>query len=262
MIKLKDRKSVTNKGDAGRVLVIGGDVGMAGAVFFSAESAYRMGSGLVEVSSHPENRVVLQTLIPEAVFSEWGKESLEKADAVVIGVGMGKSTASSRLLERVLLRAKCPVVIDADALNLMSENRELLKLLSENTVVTPHVAELARLTGKLLDEVKNDLERAVGDFAKEHKTYAVGKSSTSFIAFPDGSSIKHDHPNSTLSKGGTGDILTGIIASLLAEKIPMKKALPLALSIHSEIGERARERYGERGALARDIIREIPNAIK
>ncbi len=258
MIKLSERKNITNKGDAGRVLVIGGDVGMAGAVAFSAESAYRMGSGLVEVSSHIENRTILQTLIPEAIFSEWGKESLEKAGAIVIGVGMGKSTVASRLLERVLMSAKCPVVIDADALNLMSENRELLSLLSENTVVTPHVGELSRLAEKPVQ----DLEKTVSDFAKEYKTYAVGKSNISFIAFPDGSTLKHDFPNPTLSKGGTGDILTGIIASLLAEKMPMNEALPLALSIHSEIGERARERYGERGAIARDIIREIPNAIK
>ncbi len=258
MIKLPKRENITNKGDAGRVLVIGGDVGMAGAVAFSAESAYRTGTGLVEVSSHPENRTVLQALIPEAIFSEWGKESLDKASAVVIGVGMGKSNFATRLLERVLVSAKCPVVIDADALNLMSENRDLFSLLSENTVVTPHVAELSRLAGKPV----RDLEKETSDFAKEYKTYAVGKSNISFIAFPDGSALKHDFPNPTLSKGGSGDILTGIIASLLAEKIPMNEALPLALSIHSEIGKLAREKYGERGAIARDIIREIPNVVK
>lgn len=256
-IKLPDRSLVTNKGDAGRVLVIGGDCGMAGAVAFSAESAYRSGAGLVEVSSHIDNRIVLQTLIPEAVFSCWEKPALKKADAIVLGVGMGKSVTASRIVERILSESTVPTVLDADALNLMAENPDLMKLLSPKTAVTPHVAELSRLTGLDITYVKDNLQRVAVDFATKYNTNIIAKSDVSYIALHNGEVYRNTTGNSSLSTGGSGDILTGIIAAFLAGGLEMERALTYAAYLHGKAGERAGETLGERSVMARDIIKEL-----
>lgn len=256
-IKLPDRSLVTNKGDAGRVLVIGGECGMAGAVAFSAESAYRSGAGLVEVSSHPDNRIVLQTLIPEAVFSSWEHPDMKKADAIVLGVGMGKSVIASRIVERVLTKSTTPTVVDADALNLMAENPDLLTLLSPTTVVTPHVGELSRLTGLDIPFVRDNLERVATDFALQYNTNIVAKSNVSYIALCNGDIYRNTTGNSSLSTGGSGDILTGIIAAFMAGGMKMEEALPAAAFLHGKAGERAGDALGERSVMARDIIKEL-----
>lgn len=256
-IKLPDRSKVTNKGDAGRVLVIGGDSGMAGAVAFSAEGAYRSGAGLVEVCSHEDNRIVLQILIPEAIYSKWNDFSLEKADAVVIGVGMGKSVTASRMLEMVLTKSKVPVVADADALNIMAENPDLLKLLTPKAVVTPHVGELSRLTGLDILYVRDNLEKVATDFAKSFNTNIVAKSDVSYVALYTGEVYKNTTGNSSLSTGGSGDILTGIIAALVAGGLPLEDAICSAVYLHGKAGERAGEELGERSVMARDIIKRV-----
>ena len=260
-ILLPDRSLVTNKGDAGRVLVIGGDCGMAGAPFFSAEAAYRCGAGLVEVSTHPENRVIIQTLIPEAVWTEWKCANIKKADCIVIGVGLGKSCEAVRLLERVLTSSKVPLVVDADAVNIIAENPDLLSLLHEKTVLTPHVGELSRLTGLDAKYVSENLDKVTLDFAKKYKTNIVGKSKVSYIALANGDLYKNTRGSSALSKGGTGDVLTGIISSLIAGGVEMERAIPEGVFIHSMAGERAGEIYGERGALTRDIIKALAEVI-
>ena len=256
-IKLPDRSNITNKGDAGRVLVIGGEKGMAGAVAFSAESAYRSGAGLVEVCSSKENRIVLQILVPEAIYSEWEELSLEKADAVVIGVGMGKSITASRMLEKVLTKSKVPVIVDADALNIMAQNPDLLKLLTPKTVVTPHVGELSRLTGIDALYVRDNLENAATDFARKFNTNVVAKSNVSYIALSNGEVYKNTTGNSSLSTGGSGDILTGIIAAFTAGGLSFEDAILSAVYLHGKAGERAGKELGERSVMARDIIKRV-----
>lgn len=264
MIELKesdivfpDRSLITNKGDAGRVLVIGGDTGMSGAAFFSAEASYRCGAGLVEVSTHPDNRVIIGTLIPEAIWSDWQTASLEKADAVVIGVGLGKSESAQGMLEKVIEKARVPLVIDADAVNILSENKTLLSRLDENCVLTPHVGELARLVGRDVKYVAEHLSDIAREVATEYKISVIAKSKVSYIALPDGSLYRNTRGSSALSKGGTGDVLTGVIAALLAGGLEMKTALTSAVLIHAIAGERAGERYGERGVMTRDVINAL-----
>lgn len=261
-IKLPSRSLVTNKGDAGRVLIIGGDVGMAGAVAFSAEASYRSGAGLVEVSSHIDNRIVLQTLIPEAIFSSWENASLSQAKAVVIGVGMGRSTFALRTLERVLTRCSLPLVVDADAINLIAENDDFFALLNDRMVLTPHIAEFSRLTGLSFDEIKKNPEKCATDFVKKYNVNLVLKDKETVIALSDGSVYMNKSGSSALSKGGTGDVLTGIIASFIAQGVSLENATVWATFIHGKAGELAGERLGERGTMARDIIMEIPNALK
>ena len=180
---------------------------------------------------------------------------------MTIGVGMGKSDEARRLLSR-LLPSSHPTVLDADALNIMADTPELLGLLGENTVLTPHLREFSRLTGKSVDEIKNEPLALAREFCERYNTNLVLKDKVSFIVLADGRAFANTTGNSTLSKGGSGDILAGLIGSLLAQGMTMEKALPTATFLHGKAGERAGELFGQRGALARDVIAQIPSVIK
>ena len=151
-IEFPDRSTVTNKGDAGRVLVIGSDIGLCGAAAFSALGAYRTGCGLVYVYTHIENRKPIHTLVPEAVLSFWQndeesfttlKKLLDCVDAVVLGVGFGTGDFSRKIFLKTLEFCRKPLVIVADGLNILAKERARLSRLPENTVLTPHLLELA-----------------------------------------------------------------------------------------------------------------------
>ena len=264
-VKLPDRTYVTNKGDCGKLLIVGGGRGMAGAPSFSAEAAYRSGVGLVEVLTHGDNRIPLQILIPEAVVSfwdEWDIKRLKSYSALVIGVGMGKDDTSRRLLSRLLERVKVPTVLDADALNIISDMTELKEQLGENTVLTPHLMEFSRLTGLDINTIKEDPLNHAREFCKRYGTNLVLKNKTTHIVLSDGSAFVNTTGDSTLSKGGSGDILAGLTGSLLAQKIPMRDALCTAVFLHGKAGERAGEKFGQRGALARDVILSLAEEIR
>ncbi len=257
---LPDRSRVTNKGDCGRLLVVGGGSGMAGAPCFAAEAAYRFGVGLVEVSTHDDNRIPIQILIPEAIASPWSGFDIKKtvgADAIALGVGMGKSNEAYSLVDRILSSLCRPAVIDADALNIMSENPELLGYLGESTVVTPHIKEFSRLTGKSIDEIKKDTVSSAVGFAVKYGTNIVLKDSVSVVALCDGTYRTVTSGDSTLSKGGSGDILTGMIGSLLAQGLPIGDAAYNAAHLHGLAGKAAGESCGQRSALARDVLNEL-----
>ncbi len=262
-ISLPDRSKVTNKGDCGKLLIVGGDVGMAGAPSFSAEAAYRSGTGLVEILCHKENRIPLQLLIPEAILSFWGEWDYRKINsysAIVVGVGMGKSDTARALLSR-LLNSSSPTVVDADAINIIADTPELLDTLGNNTVLTPHLMEFSRLTSESVDEIKKDTVSMAKAFAEKHKTNLVLKDKNTVVALSNGDVYVNETGNSTLSKGGTGDILAGLIGSFLAQGQSVAQSVLSAVFLHGKAGERAGERFGEHGALARDIILEIPNVI-
>lgn len=264
-IRLPSREGITNKGDAGKVLIIGGDVGMCGAVAFACESAYRMGCGLVRAIVHPENRIPLQTLIPEAVLGFWNDEglletSLEWADAVVVGVGFGVGEVQKKLLKRVLTDCRKPIVIDADGLNILSKSRALLSRLTESCVLTPHLVELSRLTGLSVDEIKKD---TLGVIKKSFPTVSVAaKSDVTVMRIANGEEYISASGNSSLSTGGTGDVLSGMLGSLLAQGMPIDSALPTAVYLHGKAGVKAGERLGERSVIARDVIASISEVLK
>ncbi|MBE6701050.1 MAG: NAD(P)H-hydrate dehydratase [Ruminococcaceae bacterium] len=262
---LPSRQHVTNKGDCGKTLIFGGEVGMAGAVSFSSETAYRTGAGLVYIATHPENRSIIQTLLPEAIVYNWENfdfKTLNTYSSVAIGMGMGKSDFATRLLERVISSYKKPLVVDADAINMISQNPELLSLLGDNTVLTPHLGEFSRLIGKSVDEILSSPEKFARDFSRTYNTNLVLKNNVTVISLKDGTTFINTTGNSTLSKGGSGDILSGFIASLLAQGSDIKNALVTATYLFGKAGERAGEKWGMRGALARDIIQSLALTVK
>ena len=268
-VKLPSREFVTNKGDAGRVLVVGGNIGMCGAAAFATLSAYRMGCGLVRAHVHPENRIPMQTLVPESVISFWEEdefgyidECLCWADAVLVGVGLGKGEYQKRVLKRILSNCKVPLVLDADALNIISEHPFLLSKLPETTVLTPHMAELSRLTGVSVCDIKKDVFSLLEKHFKDTGACVIAKDSTTSVFMPDNKKYTCSLGDSSLSTAGTGDVLAGIIVSLLAQKMSLSDAVVSALYIHGTAGKSAGERLSQYSVMARDVIDEIPKIIK
>ena len=268
MFSLPSRENVTNKGDAGRVLIVGADVGMCGAAAFAAESAYRSGCGLVKAYIHPENRIPLQTLVPEAVLSFWEEKdfenlsvSLEWADAVLVGVGFGQGEKQKQILKFILKNCKKPLVLDADALNIISKSQALFSKIPSGSVLTPHILELSRLTGASIERIKED---TIGVLLKAFDTNfnVCAKDSVTRIITTDKNEYQCSQGDSSLSTGGTGDVLAGMITSFAAQGMSPSKALIAGVYLHALSGKSAGQRLGVRSVIARDVIAEIPNIIK
>lgn len=273
---LPDRKARSNKGDFGRLLVVAGSEGMAGAAYFVAKAAYRMGAGLVEIFTHKANLIPLQTLIPEAiikVYDQYDKNlllpSLERADALVIGCGLGQTPEARAILGDVLRNKKegLPTVIDADGLNLLSKNPSLLKY-AKGAVITPHFLEASRLTGLSVSEIAASTKKTAWDLAKKHSLICVLKDHNTVISDGGEDIFINKRGNSGMATAGSGDVLAGVIGGILAqaarqeEKESLLTYAALGVYIHSVAGDVAAERLGEYSLMASDIIDAIPTVLK
>ncbi len=240
-IVLPERRADGHKGSFGRVLVIAGGEHMAGACVLAAKAAYRSGAGLVEVLTLPENVPVLQGTVPEAVIVMEDEDitgHLKRADAVVIGPGMGVNARTRELLERALIDADCPVVVDADGLNVLA--KEKLQLL-ENTdtsrlVLTPHVLEMARLTGMDKSQVLDGLWRSAKEFAARYGLTLVLKSASTIVC-SGGQAYINTTGNSGMGTGGSGDTLSGIIGGFLAQGMSVADAAMRGVYFHGKAGD-------------------------
>lgn len=268
---LPKRPEHSHKGTFGRLLVIGGSYGMSGAAYLCAKAAYRSGVGLVDIFTPEENRVILQTLIPEAVLSVYDKSakdriysSLERADAVVIGVGLGQSETASDILSTVLKTTKVPVVIDADALNLISKSNSLFELMrapsDRELIITPHPGEMSRLTGIAVADIVGDLQNIATDFADKNRVICVLKDHNTVVAVPNSDMVYlNQSGNSGMATAGSGDVLSGIIGALLAQGVAPDESARLGVYIHGSAGDLARDRLGEYSVMAQDIIDMLPS---
>ncbi len=265
---LNKRPERSNKGTFGKVLCVCGSVGMAGAAYLSALGAYRAGAGLVEIFTPEENRVILQTLIPEAVLKTYAYDSpdtellanrLELCDAVTVGCGLGTSKTSLALLKTVLKNSRVPCVVDADGINLIAQHKFLLKY-AEGMILTPHPAEMSRLTELSVEQILNDTKNTAYDLAGTHSIICVLKDSKTVVS--DGSKriYLNTSGNSSMAKGGSGDVLAGVIAALCAQKhleLSRFEAAAMGVYLHGLAGERASKDLGEYSVLARDIANNI-----
>ncbi|MCM1541271.1 MAG: NAD(P)H-hydrate dehydratase [Blautia sp.] len=262
---LPDRAGDGNKGTFGKVLLAAGSVNMAGAAVLAAKAAYRAGAGMVKVISPEENRVVLQTAVPEALFgTPWElAASLEWADAAVIGSGIGKSQSAINSLRQALQYGRKPLVIDADGLNLLAENEELCRLLEEqgakgrNVVLTPHVGELSRLTGVPIQELKQSLLTYGKELAERFHVIVTAKDARTFVCREQGSAYLNLCGNSGMATAGSGDVLAGITGTLLAQTEDAFTAAALAVYLHGRAGDAAAARKGRRGCMAGDIAEAL-----
>lgn len=273
---LPPRPARSHKGSFGRVLAITGSDGMAGAAYMVAMGAFRSGAGLVEIFTPEQNRIILQQLIPEAILTCYASDqdlpyalnaAIARADAIVLGCGIGQGELSQKAVALTLANAKVPLVIDADALNLIAAQPTLLQNLDAaqkaQTVLTPHAAEAARLLNVSIEQIVNHVYASAQALVAQYGTNVLLKDAHSLICAHDGSVAFVNPTGSTaLSTAGSGDILAGVIGGLAAAKTnaqPMSTTAALAAYLHGFAGQRAEQTVGARAAMARDILSGLIN---
>lgn len=261
---LRKRGRYAHKGTFGHALLLAGSYGKIGAAVLAAKACLRSGVGLLTVQVPRCGYAVLQTAVPEAMCRPDGHqnvlsgssevESPVPADysAVGIGPGIGKAPETLALLRELLPTLKKPIVVDADALNLLAENRELLDKLPPNSILTPHPKEFERLTEKWADDYeKLDILR---DFAKRYRVNVVLKGAFTAVATANGEVHFNSTGNPGMSTGGTGDVLTGVLTALLAQGYDPVEAAVLGVFAHGLAGDQAARQRGPIGMIASDVV--------
>ncbi|WP_339879758.1 NAD(P)H-hydrate dehydratase [uncultured Algoriphagus sp.] len=242
------------KGDMGKILLIGGSPGKMGALILCAKSALRTGSGLVTCHMEDSERFIIQAAVPEAMAS-WGLiPNPEFYDAVGIGPGWGTENRI-RLFRQFLNDFKKPIVIDADGLNLLARNPDLLPLVPKNSILTPHIGEFTRLAGKASNHLER-LEQAK-KFSVDNALILLLKGANTVVSLPDGRQIVNSSGNKYMATGGSGDVLTGMITSYLGMGYTPENAALCGVFHHGLAGEIASESK-RRSMIASDIISAIP----
>lgn len=264
----------SHKGTYGRLLCVCGSEGMCGAALLCARAAYRTGAGLVRILTPKENLIPLQASLPEAIVSVYDKDALdthlilssvEWADAIVIGCGLSRSMTAKKLLGTVLRSSKKPTVIDADALNIISESTALKKYLS-GTIITPHLLEASRLCGRSVSELEENRVSASYALAGETGAVCVLKSHKTCVSDGSPEIYVNNSGNSGMATAGSGDVLAGIIGGILAQNrnstLTLTEAAALGVYIHGLAGDIAASALGEYSLMASDIIDALPRVMK
>lgn len=263
MFKLPKRYDNSNKGTYGRVAVIAGSKNMSGAAFLCGKAAYSTGAGLVKIYTHESNRTILQSQLPEAVMMTYEdyegalsciEDALKWATVIVVGPGLGVDTTSERMLYELLMNSEVPLVVDADALNILSENIELLEMTSASVIMTPHMKEMSRLIQKTVPEIIEKRFLIAKQFAKKMGVTLVLKDAKSIVTNGGEQTYMNLCGNNGMSTGGSGDVLSGIIAGMVAGGLPLVEAAKMGTYVHCLAGDKAAEKKGKYAMLASDII--------
>lgn len=264
---IRKRKSFSHKGDYGHAAILAGSFGKAGAAVLAAKACVAAGAGLTTAIIPRCAYSILQVAVPEAMcicppFKSINHDDYlhqpvdfnpEKYTAAGIGPGLGTHKSTSGLLKKILSQFKKPMVLDADALNIISENKDLLKLIPPNSILTPHTGEFERLAGK----ADNDFHRMelLRQFASQYKCIMVLKGRYTCIAAPDGNCFYNSSGNPSMAKGGSGDVLTGMITGWLAQGYEPLQAAMIAVHLHGLAGDKAVKELSEHAVTASDLIR-------
>lgn len=261
-MRIKPRQKFSHKGTFGHAVLIAGSYGKMGAAILSGKACLRSGVGLLTMHVPACGYEITQISVPEAMTTvdEAGKyisevPDLASATAIGIGPGIGQDTATVKALEKILNQAKVPVIIDADALNILSANRHLLYKLPPNTILTPHPKEFQRLAGESINEYER-LEKAQA-FSAKYKAIICLKGANTAVVLPNGEVHFNSTGNPGMATGGTGDVLTGIITSLLAQKYDPADAAILGVYQHGLAGDRAAEARGQTALIASDVVEHL-----
>lgn len=267
------REQNTNKGSYGTLLSVCGSEGMAGAAMLAARAALRSGVGLLNMAIPAELYSVMASVLVEPVFTLLEKEQngvvceesaallnqkMLGASAVLLGCGIGTSAFARSLLRRVAACTSVPLVIDADGINLLAENIDILKTVRVPVVLTPHPGEMARLLHSTTEQVQKHRLEYAKHFAQEHGVTLVLKGSGTIVANADGRVFINTTGNPGMAKGGSGDVLAGMIASLAAQGTPPYWAAVFGVFLHGLAGDRCAKRLSQRGMLPSDLIEEQP----
>lgn len=266
---LPERSQAGNKGTFGKVLMAAGAPDMAGAAVMAAKSCYRTGAGMVKVLTAECNREILQSAVPEALFTTMLTDrDLEWADILAIGPGLGTDEWAYQLLYGFLTRSRLPLVIDADGLNLMGRHPELMAIVREQgsqgrtVILTPHVGELSRLTGIAIDHIKENPTVCAVELAQSLNCVIVSKDARTLICCQGQPLCLNTTGNSGMATAGSGDVLTGIIAGLLAQGMNGFEGACVGVYIHGLAGDKAAAVLGKRAMTACDLIQGVIDITK
>ena len=270
---LPRRERESHKGDFGKVNIISGSLGYTGAPCLSAGGALRSGAGLVFLgvpgAVYPivAAKVLCAMPYPLGEGPYFTEKELEAAvercrerDAVVLGPGLGSDPATLAFARRLTRRIAAPLVLDADGINALGGHIDVLDSQPDRlTVLTPHMGEFARLLGR---EVGEDRALDARNFAQEHRCYLVLKGHRTLVACPDGEIYVNQTGNPGMATGGSGDVLSGMVASLLAQDLEPKEAITAAVYLHGLAGDLAAQDLGEYALTAADLLDYLPQAMK
>ena len=263
----KPRKKFAHKGNFGHALLIAGSYGMGGASVLAAKSCLRTGVGLLSIHAPICNHMLLQMSVPEAMvlddvhelfFAE--AEDLDNFQAVGIGPGLGQDAATARAVIDQVSNCYLPMVLDADALNIFSTLRNHLTRIPRGSILTPHIKEFERLVGRC----SNSFERLTKakELAAYLQCYIVLKGAWTTIITPEGDFHFNTTGNPGMATAGSGDVLTGILTSLLAQGFAAEEACKLGVFLHGKAGDMAAQKYGEISMTSSDIIEALPAALR
>jgi NAD(P)H-hydrate epimerase len=270
--RIPKRKRVSHKGDYGKILIIGGSVGYTGAPFLAAQAALKSGAGLIRLGVPASIYPVIASKCVETMPFPLQDDSsgrideraipevircLEESDLCLLGPGLGRSDGISKLVDAVLRNARIPIVLDADGINAVCGNIDVLDRAAGPLVLTPHEGEYRRLGGI----IENDRIGSAAGFSQRHGCVTVLKGHRCITAFPDRTVYVNTTGNPGMAKGGSGDVLSGIIAALICQ-MPPAEAVPSAVWLHGRAGDISAERYGEYSMTPSDIIEALSEAFK
>ncbi len=252
---IKPRKEDSSKGDFGSLTMLCGCETMTGAAVMSAYGALRSGLGLLHFSGNQETIKRIQCILFEPVFLPLEQIWERKHTAFLCGCGIGRTYDS--ILPKILEECCVPAVLDADCINFLSKNIDVLGRMKCEKLLTPHPAEMSRLCGKSVSEIQESRTETAMEFAKQQGCVVLLKGKNTVIASPDGRICINTSGSSALAKGGSGDVLAGVIASLAAQGYELYDAARLGAYIHGLAAENLSERLGKCGVLPSDLPMEI-----
>lgn len=264
---VKPRPKFSHKGNYGHALLIAGSKGMMGAAVLAAKACLRSGAGIVEVHVPEVGYQIMQLAVPEALcscdshlnyFTSMDAEKLRKASAIAIGPGLGTHPDTVKALNSLIKNTRKPIIFDADAINILSENKTFLEFLPPFCVFTPHPKEFERLVGKATNSFHRlNLQR---EFSNKYQCIVILKGAHTSISFPDGKVFFNSTGNPGMATGGSGDVLTGIILGLMAQAVytPSEAAL-IAVFNHGKAGDSAAKHHSYDSLIASDIIDALAN---
>lgn len=269
-LKQIKRQADANKGTFGKILLIAGSRDIFGAAYLSGLAAMKTGAGMLKICTREENKALF-SCFPEAMLLTYKEETdlrdmlkqgFDWADVIGIGPGIGTSSQADALLQIVLAEGTKPLVIDADGINLLKNHKEELKNYAGDVILTPHLGEFSRFTGLSVGKWKENPLEITEQTAKMSETVLVCKDARTIICRRDGKICINLTGNDAMATAGSGDVLTGIILGLLAQKKDADTAACLGVYLHGLAGERASKRKGRAGLLASDIIEETAQILR
>lgn len=270
------RRADIHKGDCGRLLIWAGSPGLTGAAVMASQSALKSGAGLISLICAKELNTIFEIRLTEVMtvplegkngivtFDQYEKikEHMQKSDAFLIGPGLSQTDGIRDILKKIIRDSETALIIDADGINIISKNINILSEAHCPVIMTPHIGEFARLCGRDTEYVMQNRDRLGLDFAKKHNVFLTVKSHETTVYSPDGKNLKNILGNPGMATGGSGDVLAGITASLAAQGNDPYTALCSAVFLHSAAADMAELEYGAYSLTPTDIINTLPYAIK